>query len=141
MIVKVWLQNVVAKELVSGLVYNPNVQSIWDYLNEMFSKVDGTRIFQLHRDLYHFTQGMLMITIYIGKMKVLWDELAVLDDIIVTCDENNTLFDAHKEKHKLIQFLLGLNETNIYVSSDLCMKQPLPTLSMTYFVLLQDKKQ
>lgn len=83
--------------------------------------MDGTRILQLHHDLYHFTQGTLTITVYFGKMKMLWDELAAINDLVLKYDEDNALLAAYKDKHKLIQFLLGPNETHIFVRSHLLM--------------------
>lgn len=131
-IVKAWLRNAVVKDLVSGLIYNPTAQSIWEDLCEMFNKVDGTRIFQLHRDIYHVTQGTLSITTYFGKLKMLWDELAAIDDLVLVCEDDIVLLNANKEKQKLIQFLIGLNETFASVRSALLMRQPLPSLSVAY---------
>lgn len=107
----------------------------------MFNKVDGTRIFQLHRDIYHVTQGTLSITTYFGKLKMLWDELAAIDDLVLVCEDDIVLLNANKEKQKLIQFLIGLNETFASVRSALLMRQPLPSLSVAYSVLLQEENQ
>lgn len=41
--------------------------------------------------------------------------------------------------HRLIQFLLGLNETFSVVRSNMLMRQPLPYLSVAYSVLLQEQ--
>lgn len=107
----------------------------------MFSKVNGTQIFLLHRDLYHFTQGTLTIAAYFGKLKRLWDELAAIDDLVLICVEGNALLESYKEKQKLIPFLLGLNESYISVRSHLLMQQPLSTLCMSYSILLQYERQ
>lgn len=53
--------NAVTKDLVSGLIYNYTTLSIWEDLREMFNKVYGTIIFQLHREIYRITQGTLRL--------------------------------------------------------------------------------
>lgn len=64
----------------SGLVHNPIAQSSWEDLRAMQDKVGGTWIFQLDHDMYHVTQGTLSITTYFIKLKMLWNELATIDD-------------------------------------------------------------
>lgn len=61
-VVKSWIINSVSKDLEHGMHYNPTARSIWKDLRERFSKVDGTRIFHLHRDMYQMKQGTLSIT-------------------------------------------------------------------------------
>lgn len=43
-VVKAWLINSVAKDLVHGMHYNPTTRSIWEDICQHFSKVDGTHI-------------------------------------------------------------------------------------------------
>lgn len=69
---------------------------------------------------------------------MLWDELVATDDLVLICDADNSLVNASKEKHRLIQFLLGLNETFSYIRYNLLMYQPLSTLSVAYSILLQE---
>lgn len=78
--VKAWIINSVSKDLVHGMHYNPPNRSMWEDLRERFSKVDDTRIFHLHRDIYQMKQGILSIPLYFEKMKIMWDELVIVDD-------------------------------------------------------------
>lgn len=107
----------------------------------MFNKVNDTHIFHLHRDISHVTQGTLSITTYFKKLKILWDEFAVNDDLVLICKVDIAMLTTNKEKQKLIQFLLGLNETFASVWSALLMRQPLPSPSVAYDVLLQEENQ
>lgn len=80
-IVKSWLVNYVSKELVVGLMYNLTDQSVWDDWREMFSKIGETQIFRLYREIYQAKQGTMNITTFFTKLKLLWDELAAIDDL------------------------------------------------------------
>ncbi|KAH0711846.1 hypothetical protein KY289_007805 [Solanum tuberosum] len=46
-----WIMNLVSKELLSGIVYASDDATVWAYLKERFDKVDGSRIYQLHREI------------------------------------------------------------------------------------------
>lgn len=107
----------------------------------MYGKIDGIRILQLLRDLYHSTQGTMSITAYFSKLKILWDELATIDDVILICETDIVVVAASKEKQKLIQFLIGLNETYVDVHMNLLMRHPLPSLNLAYSVMLQEECQ
>lgn len=46
----------VSRELLSGIVYASNAHQDWDNLKERFDKVDGSRIFFLHKEIAILTQ-------------------------------------------------------------------------------------
>lgn len=66
---------------------------------------------------------------------MLWDELATIDDLVLTCAADAAIFSAHKEKQKMVQFVIGLHVRYDVVRTNLLMRQPLPTLTTTYYVL------
>lgn len=70
---------------------------------------------------------------------MLWNDLATVNDLVLVCGADNILLVARKEKQRLIQFLLGLNDTFSPVRSNLLMRQLLPTVSMAYSFLLQEE--
>ncbi|KAH0653965.1 hypothetical protein KY289_031643 [Solanum tuberosum] len=55
-IVLSWIMNCVSKELLGGIVYSTNATSVWKNLQERYDKVDGSRIFQLHKEIATITQ-------------------------------------------------------------------------------------
>lgn len=81
--------------------------------------MDATRIFQLHRYIYHVSHGTTSIIAYFGKFKIWWDELATIDYLILDYVAYNVLLTNNKEKEKLIQILSGLNETLVGVRTNL----------------------
>jgi len=73
-----WIMNTVSKELLSGIVYASDAATVWEDLKERFDKVDGSRIYQLHRDICTIHQGNLTISAYFTKLRLLWDEFDAL---------------------------------------------------------------
>ena len=56
-----WIMNTVSKELLSGIVYALDTAVVWEDLNERFNKVDGSRSYQLHREICTLHQGNLTV--------------------------------------------------------------------------------
>ncbi|KAH0776350.1 hypothetical protein KY290_007761 [Solanum tuberosum] len=51
-----WILNFVSKELMSGIVYATDASVVWFDLKERFDKVDGSRGYQLHREICTIAQ-------------------------------------------------------------------------------------
>ncbi|KAH0638091.1 hypothetical protein KY289_038006 [Solanum tuberosum] len=57
-----------------------------------------------------------------------------------SCGAKESVFRAEQER-RLIQFLMGLNETYTAVRGNILMMNPLPLLAQTFSLLVQDEKQ
>lgn len=66
--------NGVSKEIFSGIVYSTDATVVWEDLKERFDKVDGSRIFSLHREIGKLMQGQHTIYAYYSTLRRLWDE-------------------------------------------------------------------
>ncbi|XP_073298554.1 uncharacterized protein [Primulina huaijiensis] len=75
-----WLLSSVSREIYYGLVYSTDASSVWADLKERFDKICGSRIYTLHREIVHFSQGSSTISVYFSKLRQLWDEYASLPD-------------------------------------------------------------
>ena len=73
-IVLSWIMNCVSEELLGGIVYSTNVASVWKDLAERYDKVDGSRIFQLHKEIATVSQGTSSISTYFSRLRELWVE-------------------------------------------------------------------
>lgn len=63
-------------------------------------------------------------------MEIIWDDLAVVDDDFMCNDCSVSTNDiTKKEHHKLIPFLIGLNESYAAICSNMLMLTPLPTVN------------
>ncbi|XP_070022367.1 uncharacterized protein [Nicotiana sylvestris] len=118
-------------------------ESIWKQLNNRYGTVNGTKVFELKRELASTYQGSLDIASYFTKLKRIWDELGVMCSShanTCTCAAKESL-QKEKDEDKVHQFLMGLNEVYVGVRSNLIMMQPFPSLDNVYNILLQDEKQ
>ena len=86
-IVLSWIMISVSRELLSGIVYASNVQQVWNDLKERFDKVDGSRIFFLHKEIATLTQGVLSVCSYYSKLKEFWIEF----DSLMPCPRRNCI--------------------------------------------------
>lgn len=50
-------------------MYASNAQSVWMDIQERFTKVDGSRTFNLHKEITTLTQGNAFVFIYFSKFK------------------------------------------------------------------------
>ena len=109
-----WLMNTIDPEVKSMLSNYDNAKCLWDDLKERFCVVNGPRIQQLKSQINSCEQTKTMfIAVYLGKLKVLWDELAKLEPLIVCkcgkCECNlGREHEKRRENDQLQQFLLGL---------------------------------
>ncbi|XP_075086052.1 uncharacterized protein LOC142168797 [Nicotiana tabacum] len=87
-----WLMNCVLPELLSGMVYSSNANEI-------------------HREIATARQGTSSILIYFSKLRVLWAEFDSLAPIPGRDAANSCEYVQFMERQKLLQFLMGLNES------------------------------
>jgi len=70
--------NCVSSQLLSEIIYSCDAVEVWNYLKERFDKVDGSRIFQLHKQIATLSQGTSGIAGYLSKLRLLWDKFEAL---------------------------------------------------------------
>lgn len=69
-----WLTCNVSKDLLSGILYSSSVNQVWLDHKERFDKVNRSRLFQLHRNIFTLTHGTMQVSSYYTKLKNIWDE-------------------------------------------------------------------
>lgn len=72
-----WLMNSVSREIFGGIVYFTDAHTVWSDLREQFDKINGSRIFSIHREIGKLTQGNSTISAYYCKLKQLWMSLVL----------------------------------------------------------------
>ncbi|XP_031248838.1 uncharacterized protein LOC116106614 [Pistacia vera] len=104
-------------------------------------KVNGTRVFGIHCKIVNLTQGTNTVVIYYNKLKSLWDELDSLVSLPAPDSISAKAYLDHLNQQKLLQFLMGLNESYSMVQSLILLMNPLPTVKQAYLVVNQDESQ
>ncbi|XP_039041162.1 uncharacterized protein LOC120179705 [Hibiscus syriacus] len=136
-----WILNAVSKELSASIVFASNAASVWDDLMEHFDKVNGFRIFFLHREIATISQGELSVSTYFTKLKMLWDEYVALVPIASCECVNSQQYSRHVTQQQLFLFLMGLNETYSSIRSQILLMQPLPSVNQAYSMVAQEESQ
>jgi hypothetical protein len=108
--------------------------AIWEDLRERFSLGNAPCIFQVQRDIYRIEQGQMSVATYYTKLKGLWDELVSFNSETCTCGAQN-------DRTKLIQFLMGLNESYSGARGQILLINPLPSVRQAYASVVQEEKQ
>ncbi|XP_016461088.1 uncharacterized protein LOC107784468 [Nicotiana tabacum] len=129
-------------EIAESVQYSETTESIWEQLNKRYGTVNGTKVFEIKKELASTMQGALDITSYFNKLKKLWDKFRVMCSNKVNACAFPIRAELLKEEEedRVHQFLMGLNVIYVGVRSNILMMQALPSLDNTYNILLQDEK-
>ena len=101
-IVHSWIVNALGPEISNSVIYYSTAREVWEDLGERFSQSNAPRIFEIQRDIAYLKQEQLSVSSYYTRLKGLWDELASYD---------NAVHGAQQDQQKLMQFLMGLNDS------------------------------
>lgn len=114
-------------------------------LFEHYSQLDGHKIFTLTNELVNLKQQNSSIEVYYLNFKGLWDELDALEApnvCVCKCDcENGKKKGEREQRKRLIQFLMGLDESYTNIRGQLLLIQRLPPVAKAYSMLRLEEKQ
>ncbi|XP_070018372.1 uncharacterized protein LOC142172794 [Nicotiana tabacum] len=123
------------------MAYSSNASEVWNDLKERFDKVDCSRNFQIHRVFAIARQGTSSISTYFSKLRALWVEFDSLAPIPGHDAANSREFVQFMEHQKLLQFLIGLNESYEQTRSQLLMMILVPSVNNAYSMLMERESQ
>ncbi|XP_062028323.1 uncharacterized protein LOC133744198 [Rosa rugosa] len=130
-----WILNSLEPDLADSVLSCTTPHATWEDLRECFALGNAPRIFQVQRDIYKIEQGQLSIAAYYTKLKALWDELASYNTV------ENCTCGAQNDRTKLMQFLMGLNESYAGTRGQILLMNPLPSVRQAYASVTQEEKQ
>ncbi|XP_074298019.1 uncharacterized protein LOC141628820 [Silene latifolia] len=116
-----WILNSVSPDIAKSILYSATVEIAWRELEERFGQSNGAQLYGVHKKLNDFSQG---------------------NDSIDVCScasrEKQVKF---QEDQRIVQFLMGLNDSYGVVRGTILMQNPLPKISFIYNNLLQEEGQ
>ncbi|XP_070018352.1 uncharacterized protein [Nicotiana sylvestris] len=140
-----WLLNSLSKDIAESVIYSQTAEELWNELEQRYGQADGTKLFQLQRELNNINQGTNDVAGYFTKLKRTWDQMKVLNTFMTcNCDcKCGAKSHNHKmnEDQKLIQFLMGLNDVYSGVRGNILMMKLLPTTAQAYSIILHEETQ
>ncbi|XP_074293284.1 uncharacterized protein LOC141620265 [Silene latifolia] len=144
-LVTAWLLASIEPTLRKQISIRPEAKMVWNDIKNRFSQENEARLYQLEAELLACRQGPTKILMaYYGRMTVIWD--AILDhDPLPYCSCNPctcewvNLMNARRDKKRVRDFLLGLDDRFTNIRSQIIGISPLPSLDLIYNRLLQDE--
>ncbi|KAL8150855.1 hypothetical protein V2J09_020663 [Rumex salicifolius] len=147
--VRCWISNSMVKSISSCFRFVTSAQELWKELAERYAPSNAPLLFQLRRNLANLKQDSLSVTDYYGKLVLLWDDLRGLEPTIAcscaarttcVCELAQKLL-ASENRHKLIDFLMGLSDCYDGIRGQILGMDPLPTLNKAFFLVQQLESQ
>lgn len=136
-----WIINSMSNEIAETFVYCTSARRLWQELEEQFGEINGPQIYQIQRQIASIEQGGQSVVMYYSRLKRLWEELNILQPLPqCTCSMAGT-FSTIASQNKLIQFLMGLNESYDPIRSQILVLDPLPTVSKAFSMVQRVEKQ
>ncbi|XP_075492651.1 uncharacterized protein LOC142530724 [Primulina tabacum] len=133
-----WIYNTICKDIFRGIVYATEAFFVWSDLKEQFDKVNGSRIFTLHREIGRITQGDSTISVFFCRLKQLLDEYSSLVTLPSCECATARKYIEHDQQQRLLQFLMGLNESYSQIRSQILMMTPLPIVGQAFSIISQE---
>lgn len=136
-----WLLNSLHKNIADSVLFLPSAHEIWKELHNRYSQSDGSLIYQIQQQLYSISQGADDFHTYFTKISKIWDELRIVQNLSACTCESATGIRQFLEDQRLIQLLMGLNDSYKVIQGQILMMKPLPTVSTAYSLIFQEERQ
>jgi len=134
----------IRKYIATSVLFCSTAKQVWEELELRYGQSQGTKIFQLQREINNLSQGSSLVSEYFTKCKILWDEYAALVTIPTCphadCPVGVTTYKL-LENQQLIQFLMGLNDVYVVVRGNILMSHPMPQIGQALSMVLQEERQ
>ncbi|GAA0175012.1 hypothetical protein LIER_28272 [Lithospermum erythrorhizon] len=114
--VSTWILNSISPGMKDQFMFTASAKKLWDEIALRYGTSNGPMFYQLEKDIASLSHGSKSVVLYFSKLKRLWDELNELEPpIVCICIEGCLVtqeFLKKEQRNKLMQFLMGLNETD-----------------------------
>ncbi|CAN6700222.1 unnamed protein product [Malus baccata var. baccata] len=123
------------------ILYIDTAIGVWNDLQDRFSQGNDSRIYQIRQEIVEHRQGQQSVSAYYTKMKALWDELASYHDPLTCTCEGLKKLAKREEKERVMQFLMGLNDSYATIRGSILMMNPLPDMRKVHALILQQERK
>ncbi|GJX46442.1 ribonuclease H-like domain-containing protein [Tanacetum coccineum] len=134
-----WILNSISEELFLGHIFSKKAKHVWEELKETYDKVDGSIMFGLHHQISTLKQNGSSIADYYHKLNALWkqyDDMIELPKCVCNASES---FKKHNQLVKLMQFLMGLDDSYMQIKSFILSREVLPDVRSAYATISSKK--
>ncbi|XP_060965603.1 uncharacterized protein LOC133034521 [Cannabis sativa] len=136
-----WILHAISAEIADSIMYLDNAAEIWSELHERFNEKNAPRIYDAKKTMQNLVQGSSSVTSYFTRLKSLWDQIRELrPQPVCNCGAMKVILEQ-QEEDRLLEFLVGLNDSFSNVRSQILMRDPLPTVNKAYASVVQEERQ
>lgn len=140
-----WLLNNLDESISKSVLFFKTAREIWIDLEEIFGYVSMTQLYSLEQQLSEMTQGNKNVSEFFTEIKTVWDAMNDVDPLpSCTCNKCtcNVTQKVHRmqQDHRLLQFMMKLNDKYANVRGNVLMQQPLPSLSNVFRMFSQEER-
>ena len=134
-----WILNSISEELFLGQLFSKRASDVWIELKETFDRVDGSVTFNLHHKINSLSQNGTSIADYFNKLSTLWKQFDALIQLPrCTCHAADD-FKKHNQLMKLMQFLMGLDDSYMQIRSNILSRDPLPDVKGAFSIISSEE--
>ncbi|GKB45530.1 ribonuclease H-like domain-containing protein [Tanacetum coccineum] len=134
-----WILNSIAEELFLGQIFSKRAKHVWEELKETYDKVDGSVTFNLHHKIHTLKQNGSTLDDYYHSLNALWKQFDCLIELPkCTCHAYED-FKKHNQLMKLMQFLMGLDDSYMTIRSSILSRDPLPDVRSAYATISSEE--
>ncbi|GJS95733.1 putative RNA-directed DNA polymerase [Tanacetum coccineum] len=134
-----WILNSITEELSLGQIFSKRATHVWEELKETYDKLDGSVTFNLHHKIHTMKQNGSTLADYYHNLNALWKQFDCLIELPrCTCHAADD-FKKHNQLMKLMQFLMGLDDSYMSIRSSILSRDPLPDVRNAYATISSEE--
>ncbi|KAF7838792.1 uncharacterized protein G2W53_007274 [Senna tora] len=144
--VKSWISSSISKENSEALIHCDPSLDLWKELEERFGMSCGPQLYHVQREMVTTEQGSDSITKYWNRLHRWWDEWTRISPNPrcfcgkCVCEVNKRL-EEKESSSRLMQFLMGLNQSFDALRGQILNLDPMPLVNNAYNMAIQLERQ